>query len=115
MNIIDEINTLIKKYAPRPHFTNQKHLEDIIQNESLAEVRADFVMNEWVIGHITEIIEKYQEPNTGYWREDETNMYTCSNCSHCFSIVPEDNSIKEYKYCPNCRCHMVDPQESEDK
>lgn len=62
MNILDEINTLIKKYAPRPYFTSQEHLEDIIQNESLTEVRADFVMDEWVIGHITEIIENYQEP-----------------------------------------------------
>lgn len=64
MNILDEINALIKKYAPRPYFTSQEHLEDIIQNESLAEVRSDFVMDEWVIGHITEIIEKHQEPKT---------------------------------------------------
>lgn len=53
------------------------------------------------------------QPKTGYWREVDTNMYACSYCSHCFSIVLEDNSIKQYHYCPNCGCRMVEPQESE--
>ncbi len=54
------------------------------------------------------------QPKTGHWIEVETNMYTCSNCGHCFSIVPKDNSIKQYKYCPNCKYSMVAPQGSEE-
>ena len=42
------------------------------------------------------------ERKKGKWIKVDTNMYTCSNCSHCFTIVPEDNQIQEFKYCPNC-------------
>lgn len=49
---------------------------------------------------------KALEPKTGHWIEVDRNRYSCSNCSHCFSIVPEDNSIKEYKVCPNCGAKM---------
>lgn len=45
----------------------------------------------------------------GHWIEVDTKMYACSNCSHCFSIVPEDNSIKQYHYCPNCKARMFGP------
>ena len=57
---LEEIKSLIKEYAPRPHFVNQKHLEYIIGNEPFSVVKADFVMDEWVIGHITEILNKYE-------------------------------------------------------
>ena len=46
------------------------------------------------------------QPKTGHWREVDINEYACSNCSYCFSIVSEDNSIEEYKHCPNCGCKM---------
>lgn len=42
----------------------------------------------------------------GQWIEMDTNMYTCSKCSHCFTLVPEDNHISQFKYCPNCRTKM---------
>ena len=42
----------------------------------------------------------------GKWIEVDTNMYTCSNCSHCFTLVPEDNQIQEFKCCPNCKTEM---------
>ena len=42
----------------------------------------------------------------GYWIEVNANMYTCSNCSHCFTIVPEDNRIQQFNYCPNCKTKM---------
>lgn len=115
MDIIDEINTLIKKYAPRPYFTSQEHLEDIIQNESLAEVRADFVMDEWIIGHITEIIEKYQEPKTGRWIGDKAYPI-CPKCN-C-NIIEEYISCSDYaeiykpmNYCPNCGAKLAESEE----
>lgn len=50
-----------------------------------------------------EFIQKYVEklppvtpqPKTGYWRETDTNQYACSECNHCFSIIPEDNAIED--------------------
>lgn len=29
-------------------------------------------------------------------------MYACSICSHCISIVPEDNRIEQFEYCSFC-------------
>lgn len=46
------------------------------------------------------------ERKVGKWTEVDTNMYTCSNCSHCFTIVPKDNQIQQFKYCPNCGSFM---------
>lgn len=48
------------------------------------------------------------QKETGHWIEVNTNEYVCSKCGHSFSIIPEDNSIKQYKCCPNCECRMVD-------
>lgn len=42
----------------------------------------------------------------GKWIEVDTNMHTCSNCSHCFTITPEDNQIWQFNYCPNCGSYM---------
>lgn len=54
-------------------------------------------------------VKYLKKEETGYWKKVGTYTYACSNCGHCFSIVPEDNSIKEYKCCPNCECRMFDP------
>lgn len=43
---------------------------------------------------------------TGKWIKVDTNMYSCSNCSHCFTIVPEDNNISQFKWCPHCHAKM---------
>lgn len=42
------------------------------------------------------------DSTTGIWIEADRNMYACSICSHCVSIVPEDNRIEQFKYCPFC-------------
>ena len=39
---------------------------------------------------------------------------TCSVCGQWRILESEKNGGK-YKYCPNCGCRMVEPQESEDK
>lgn len=46
------------------------------------------------------------KPEIGHWIKVDTNMYTCSNCSNCFSLIPEDNHISQFKYCPNCGRRM---------
>jgi len=66
-----------------------------------------------------------QEPKTGHWSR-KTKVYAydiagvktwgikcqCDRCDFT-TIVVEDFGY--YKYCPNCGCRMVEPQESEDK
>lgn len=57
-----------------------------------------------------------QEPETGHWIEEWLNEYKscpiviCSNCGK-----GGFTAYKEFNYCPNCGCHMVEPQESEDR
>ena len=58
-NTVKEIRELIKGYAPRPRFVDQKYLERQIAQETLSQIKAEFVMDEWVIGHISEILDKY--------------------------------------------------------
>lgn len=56
---------------------------------------------------------KPQKPKTGYWKPfDRTfgrNIYYCTSCEHSI------NMEMVFNYCPNCGCHMIDPQESEVK
>lgn len=70
----------------------------------------------------TQIVE--QEPKTGLW---EWNQYDYNpnlgnwHCSECGSIAIEcvpkkdPSGVPLYKYCPQCGCRLVGPQESEDK
>ena len=88
-----------------------------------AEMHEDddyYLREEW----IDESINKYreQEPKTGHWIEQpeiETStpeylmFYECSECDdkQCFC----KSDIHKKKFCSNCGCRMVEPQESEDK
>lgn len=61
------------------------------------------------------------QPKTGHWikygipRCGEQH-YKCTNCDEYFNFgLYSDYYKKAFKYCPNCGCHMVEPQESEDK
>lgn len=56
--------------------------------------------------HSARVLAQLPIANAGQWIKVDTNMYTCSNCSHCFTLVPEDNHISQFKYCPNCRYKM---------
>ena len=39
---------------------------------------------------------------SGIWIEVDKDTYACSICSNCVSIVPEDNRIEQFEYCPFC-------------
>ena len=58
-NTVEKIRELVKKYAPRPRFIDQKYLERQIAQETLSQIKAEFIMDEWVIGHISEILDEY--------------------------------------------------------
>ena len=69
-------------------------------------------------------ILEYVKPKTGHWsRKIKVDAYDIAGvktwgikcqCDRCdfTTIVVEDFGY--YKYCPNCGCRMVEPQESEE-
>ena len=90
---------------------------DMVSREQVLNVIADFVTFEEYIDenhHLTFVpLEKKinmlpsVQPNCkGHWIECETNIYSCSYCSHSISITPEDNDINELILCPFCGAEM---------
>ena len=60
--------------------------------------------------------QPYKELNTGNWIDDTSLGYHISVCSCCeWRGHGDKNLIYRPKYCPNCGCRMVEPQESGDK
>ena len=55
-----------------------------------------------------------QEPKTGHWILHKHNGIGHIECSECSRFYLEAHLLTN-RYCPNCGCHMVEPQESEDK
>ena len=51
-----------------------------------------------------------QEPKTGHWIKtiSENGITSAVRCSECGF---EDNRYMLFRYCPNCGCRMVEPQE----
>lgn len=58
-----------------------------------------------------------QEPKTGHWvaiDEEPHEDYECDKCRYTISTYTANiKPHTEYKYCPNCGCRMIEPQESE--
>ena len=50
-----------------------------------------------------------QEPKKGHWIKtiSENGITSAVRCSECGF---EDNRYMLFRYCPNCGCHMVEPQ-----
>lgn len=108
LQILANINILI----------GQEPCKDAISKKALHKALYDHFHDEDAPNNITEVtlgsVRNFVKDFTsvtpirkkGKWIEVDTNMYTCSNCSHCFTIVPEDNRIQQFRYCPNCRIEM---------
>ena len=59
-----------------------------------------------IIGHWI----KYGAPRCG------EQHYQCTSCGYYINFGQwGELYTKEFKYCPNCGCRMVDPQENEEK
>ena len=59
------------------------------------------------------------ETKTGHWigiDEEPHEDYECDKCGYTISTYTANiEPHTEYKFCPNCGCRMVEPQESEDE
>lgn len=64
---------------------------------------------------ISELPSVTQIRPKGHWREVDTNMYACSECSHVLAIDPLVNSILEINTCPFCSVKMKGVIENERK
>ena len=65
-------------------------------------------------------VEEEQEPKIGHWIDADSKsfefhrVYKCSECGNTEIEYPE-GIYRHFRYCPNCGCHTVESQESEDK
>ena len=106
-----------------PSLNRQEPSEDAVSRQAVLEILQDYVFEEDEIESVTDecqnnmaesiardIVQlpsvKPQEPKTGKWED----LHICWICSEC-----NQETHIEYKFCPNCGCRMVEPQESEDE
>lgn len=89
--------------------------DDCISRQAAIYVASGFCHPSNVAKELAKLPPVTPKPKTGNWRHYE-GMLICSECGAEFY-----DDIMEYcgddvpKCCPNCGCHMVEPQESEDK
>lgn len=93
------------------YFEKWRHSDDVIRKYGQIYSCELLVITDPSPGDYCSKAKEKEKPKTSHWIRVDKNMYSCSNCGHCFSIKPEDNTIKEYKICPNCGVRM----ESEEK
>lgn len=66
---------------------------------------------------IRNTVEEMKQPKTGQWvllDECSNSGYYCSECHKKLVKEGYSDTVKKIKYCPNCGCRMVEPQESEE-
>ena len=102
---------------------NPQPCEDAISRQAalnalyaLCDTGETLIENPWRDNpHIDAVVETIEElppvnpqPKTGHWITTPQGE-RCSNC------LEEFRSLRNYSYCPNCGCRMVEPQERSDK
>lgn len=53
------------------------------------------------------------QPKTGKWIDIMVGDMPAQACAQCNTFYPLAYTGGGHKYCPNCGCRMVEPQESE--
>jgi hypothetical protein len=96
----------------------QESCEDCISRQAAIETAKQYWYKPDIAGALEELPSVQPKPKTGHWvllDECSNSGYYCSECHK--KVVKEgwSNTVKKIKYCPNCGCRMVEPQESEDK
>ena len=101
------INALNKKSKERV----QQPCEDAISREEAIRVAEQGQIQgyEWQFKKLCNLPSVTPQRKTGKWIKYCYQNLSCSNCGY----IAADTDIDEYKYCPNCGCRMIEPQESE--
>lgn len=106
----------------------QEECEDAISRQAVIDILDDMTKDyaksndfEKVNGVAWVKVQKLPSvnpPKTGHWIKltdyhfsNISYMGECSECGDTVLIYEDEES--EWKYCPNCGCHMVETQESE--
>ncbi len=122
----------LQKFIDEIKALEQEPILDKILDKAKSEIRcgenkaynADFTMGcEYALSVIERMLEEQvSTEKTGRW---EWNQYDYNpnlgnwHCSECGSIAIEcvpkkdPSGVPLYKYCPQCGCRLVEPQESE--
>ena len=115
--IIKIIGTILSK--------RNSECEDAVNRQAVKEVfpRWKFISHEAYLCAVAEIDalpSVRPQEQTGKWIMSDDGLYRpiCDNCgAHPWKgyIPTVEEATERFKYCPNCGCHMFEPQESEDK
>lgn len=119
---------IIDKYAEQEPYDDAVSRQAVL--DSLHSKFADgFDSDRWwnsmsVLYAINKVPSVRPQEQTGHWKHREDMDYLdknkvmhehfmCQNCGFIHDFI--DGHTAQYKYCPNCRARMVEPQESENK
>ena len=116
---------------PYHKFNKSEPCEDAVSRDAVIDALSEYVsLEEYednshtftvkpLIKRIVKLPSITQKLKTGHWIEkdgfDGDVYYDCSECGESWATIEGTPWDNEWKYCPNCGCRMVEPQESEDK
>lgn len=90
---------------------------------SIAKVKTRSDAQKSLMGRIMFFVEQLSsvtpKEKTGHWVNAKvgklfpSNDYKCSECGNLLDFDGVNCGRGDVNYCPNCGCHMIEPQESE--
>jgi hypothetical protein len=100
--------------------TKMQPCEDCISRQAVLDVIDDIdkttCMNEYhvIVDAIDKLPSVNPQPKTGHWIDIMVGDMPAQACDQCNTFYPLAYTGGGHKYCPNCGCRMVEPQESEE-
>lgn len=107
-----------RAWAEAEVFYEQEPCEDAVSRQAVDEIKELMTDINGDTVYAVRMSEIRQLPSvrpqeqTGHWKAKSFHELYCDNCRFDFDIMRND-FVDKMKYCPNCGCPMVDPQESE--
>ena len=117
MNLCDEIsNEAYKKIVC--HCREQEPCEDAISRQAVLDEISDYNNDlDYTTNELYDRIKRMPsvnaQPKTGHWIDIMVGDMPAQACDQCNTFYPLAYTGGGHKYCPNCGCRMVEPQESE--
>lgn len=96
--------------------------EDVVSRQAVEDAIANTIVNGEELGYavaydiLSDLPSVNPQPKTGHWillDECSNSGYYCSECHKKLVKEGWSGTVKKIKYCPNCGCRIVEPQESE--